>query len=469
MVSVDIGGYDPGAILDYRIESERSDTLDHVTVGLPNTSTNRSNISSNDSLTVTESGETTFRGEVSGDPIPEVGRLEINGLGERRGLLHREAHQVVYDTESSEAVKTLATTQAKSLPRTEIHVGDDLTDWTFDADVAQLYNGTRAGLYNWGTDLIFLGARKGTTQQQVARYGNVTSTAIEDGIFELQTRLLVNNVGNNWNLAIELVTPGDTTYKWTPDIPGTGFEPYTLKSEDAVTSGQVSETGTLEYRFTPKGETGQNIGIYIDNAHTIPFRRKTVSNAPSTSGVVSTGRTITRRVDETVAAVLSDLATEDQVDWWVDDSTLYYRDGPPDTNALSITQGTTQVVEADIDKDYESVINAWTVIGDDDIEETAVDQASINFYGERIPDSVTDKDIKTAAEAQARAEGHLNETAWDDTLGTWTIADREFRKLATGQRIPVTWGRADLDGTFTVETLVISEQDVQVTVGGSSA
>lgn len=467
MVSVDIGGYSPALVLDYEIGAEAGDELDYCEVTVPNDSATRSAAAPSTSITLSESGVDTFVGEVSGRPSPQDDRLVINGLGKRRGLLHREAHQVLYDVRSSEAVKTLATEQAKALPKTPIHVGSDLTDWSFSAPVSQLYSGARAGLYDWGTDLVFVGARSGYAKPLTATYGNVTDRAIEDGIFELDTRLLINDAGNIFDLEVELVTPGGTTYVWEPEIPTTGFHTYRLKAEDATTDGQVSESGTLQYRFVPSGQLAQNTGIWIDSAHTIPFRRGAAPNAPSTGGVQQTDRRVTRRIDGPVAAVLSDLATEDQFDWWIESDDLHYQPDRGVERGLSIDTST-PVIETDVDRDFESIRNEVTVIGAGDIEATVRDQSSIQFYGERITLQETDRTLQSEVEARARAEGILADRAFDDTLATFVIGDRSYRQLTAGQRVNVDWPRQDLSGTFEVDTLTIDDSTVAVTIAASA-
>jgi len=471
MVAVDIGGYSPPTVLDVSDEAVRGDELGLVEIQLVNTASNRSNIESGDDVTVTRDGTDVMSGYVTAkESDGSTDTLRVEAMAKRLELTHEQLHTVFYNRESSSAVTTAITTRSRSLPLTEIHVGSSTTDWRATAPVFQLYDGTRAGLYNWGTDLLFVGARKGHDEALEVTFDAVPPNASEDGIFELQTRLLINNVGGVFSFEVEFVTLDGTSYLWQPEIPGTGFHTYTLKAEAATPGDGLN--GTLRYRFDIAGELGQNTGIFIDSAHTIPFRRESRTTDLSTSGVKSTGRDITRRVDENVASFISTLALEDRVNWWVDPTdVLHYGGGGSRRTDRAIDDSSPPpVLRPEIDRDYESIRNKVTVQGADDIEVTVQDASSIVFYGVNArTEPIQDKELHSEAEARARAEGYLDKHAWEDAIATFPVVDESYSDLTPGERISVTWSEADLDGTFTVDSVATNTAGVvEVTIGASS-
>jgi len=467
MTTVTIAGQPIGAVVDVERSHRSSDALGRATI--TTLADVRDQVSAGNNVAI-DRGDETWRGYVTAIRTGESSqRLLIDALETRLELKHRDLHQVFYDVRSSRAVELAATTQAQALDKTEIHTGDNLTEWTSNAPVFQLYNGTRAGLYNWGTDLVVVGARQGHTTALTATYHDVTAAAIEDGIFDLSTRILVNDRGAGWDTEVELVTPDGTTYVWTPETPTSGFESLTLRAEDAdPDAGQLDATGALQYRFLPRAQLANNTAILIDNAHSKPFRRSDRPTALSTDGVQQTERRITRRVDVSAGRFIQDLAIEDQYEVWTDGNVLHYE---PDNGAppLEISPSTTPVVSIDDERDYESIRNIVTVQGADDIEVTRKDQGSIAFYGPNPrPEVLIDKSIQSENEAAARAEGYLADHARDDASVSFTILDDSYADLQAEDQIPVDWPAINLSGTVSVADVTTQGPRTTVTITATS-
>lgn len=471
MPDVIIDGTIPDQVVDVQTARRGESDLGAATVRMVATPANRS-IEAGDDVRIQRPGST-WSGSVTAKRLEaDSTLLAVDAIETRLSLKHQDLSQsqVFYDIPSSRAVELAATTQAQPLSKTPIHVGSDTADWSSTAPVFERYAGTRAGLYQWGTDLLFLGARQGYSQPVTATYEAVPQAAIADGIRGLDTRLLVNDPGNVWSVEIELVTPGGTTYVWEPELSGSGFQALELAAEEATPNGELSGTGQLQYRFYPNATLANDTGIFIDNAHTLPFRRRSRPTTLDTAGVQATQRQIIRRPARSAAQFIQDLAIEDQYTWYVDQSdTLFYVPASQGTR-LSITAGSTPVTGVDADRDYEGVRNVVSVQGAGDIEVTVRDVASIQYYGS-VPRSepIVDKTLQSEQAARARGEGYLNDRAWNDAQVTFTIADEAYDELTAASKVPVDWPTPQLSGSFEVDRVVASNGLVEVTILASSA
>jgi len=326
-----IGTYSPEGIKNVRTTAQRGDELGECRIEMVNTSANRSNIRLDDDISISRGAEQWDGNVVGYPPADDPDTFVVRGLGRRIELKHGQLQQVFYDTSRSETVKQAVQNQAQLLDRFLIHTGDDLTDWSSNAPVSELYGGLRAGLYDWGSDLIFMGARSGHRNTLTATYSNVTTEAIEDQFYELSTRLAIGDRSGTWGLEVELVTPGGTTYVWEPELSAGGFETLTMATEEATTDGQVDDTGVLQYRFNPAAEIADNTGVFLDHALTLPYRLRTRQTSLSTTGVVDTDDSITVRAEESLGTFIEKRATEAGYQTWVNDSDeLQFRPGGED-------------------------------------------------------------------------------------------------------------------------------------------
>lgn len=472
MVDVTIGGQTPESITSVRTEDTPSDgtgeSLGEAIVQMRDTTSNR-NFSPDADASI-DWGPVVWKGSVAGQPSESGGRLTIRALGEALALKHQQAYRVFYETKRSEAVKALASEQTEQLPETVIHTGDDPSNWSSVAPAAEPYAGSRAALYRFGTDMLFIGAREGHSAELQATYQNVPSDAIEAGFFELFTRLIFADTSGIWDLVIELREPGDgTAYRWTPDIEF-GAHIYELPVEEAESDHSGINPGELRYRLIPKGTIAEPTGMMIDHATTIPFRTRSRTNALDVSDVDTSEGRITRRFDGPIGQAVADAATEDDAAVYVDGGLSYKPGGAdPTTAPVSIQQGSTPVTTVEVERDYESIRNEVLVAGADGVEVLERDQASISYYGRVRPERITDPSITTESEAQDRATGYLADRAWNDAAPTFHIADLSFAAVSAGETLSVDWSKEGLDGRYPVQKVVAKHTGiVEITVEASS-
>jgi len=473
MVDVTIGGQTPESITSVRTEDTPSDgtgeSLGEAIVQMRDTTSNR-NFSPDADVSI-DWGPVIWKGSVAGQPSESGGRLTIRALGEALPLKHQQAYRVFYETKRSEAVKALASEQTEQLPETVIYTGDDPANWSSVAPAAEPYAGSRAALYRFGTDMLFIGAREGHSTELQATYENVPSDAIEKGIFELFTRLIFVDASGIWDLVIELREPGDgTAYRWTPDIEF-GAHIYELPVEEAESDHSGINPGELRYRLIPKGTIAEPTGMMIDHATTIPFRTRSRTNALNVSDVDASEGTITRRVDGPIGQAIADVATEDAAAVYVDGG-LSYKPGEPELTdtGLTIEQGSIPVTSAfSVERDYEGIRNEVLIAGDDGVEALERDQASINYYGRVRPERIDDPSITSQAEAEDRAKGFLEKNAWNDAAPTFPITDLSYAAVSAGEKIPVEWSNEGLSGRYPVRKVVAKHTGiVEITVEASS-
>lgn len=471
MPTIKINGTTPGQLLDYTFEDTSGSNLGRARVQMVDTSTNRS-FSPGDDVRISF-GSVDWTGEVTGQPSQSNGTLSYTALGGALPLKHERAYRVFYEADRGDMVAALASERTKQLPETAVHTGDTPADWESVAPVAEPYAGTRASLYSYGTDLLFLGARPGHADELRTTYTNVSADAIADGFFQLRTRLLLVDFAGDFNLVVELRTPSGTSYRWQPDIVN-GPHLYELAAEDAEPTDSGLSNGDLRYRLIPTGALGTEAGMFIDGAQTIPFRTEPRPNSPGTGNVASSGQTVTRRADGSVGELIDEAATADNATFYVRNNELYYLPGgagdTTDTN-LSISAGTTPVVSVDTTRDFESVRNEVLVNGDGGVEAIERNQTSIDFYGDPPRTrAISDPSIKTDETATERATGFLEGAAFDDADVTFSIADTDYGQLAAGERLPVTWPPENLDGVFEIERVnAQSDGIVDVTIAASTA
>lgn len=470
MTTVTIAGLSPERLVDVEATGNAGTTLGTVAITVADTDTNRS-FRPGDDIEIDFGNGVSWEGSVTGQPSSSDGTLTITGHGELLSFKHGQIYRVFYETESSEAVRSIITERTQQLAETLVHTGDDPTNWTSEAPVAEAYNGNRAGLYNFGTDMLFLGAREGFTGELRTTYTDVQPEVIEDGFFECKTRLITTDLAGIWTLIIELKTPDGTSYRWQPAI-RQGAHTYDLPAEEATPEDSGLNAGEMRYRLVADGVVAEPVGLFIDHAATIPFRTQSRTNALSIDSIESSGRPITRRFDSSIGRAVGELAQEDDAAWKHDADGFSYLPGSDieSTSPLSIERGTTPLVGVDVDRDYESIRNEVVVQGAGNIEEVVRDQASIDFYGPLPrPDAIVDPTIQSADEAIDRGQGYLDDRAWNDAEVTYRIGDLDYATLSADTDIPVDDPQEGLDGTYTVDEVAVSSSGaVAVTVLASS-
>ena len=305
MTSVTIAGSPVEQVVSVEATKHNETQLDRAVVEAVDTGSNRG-FAPDEPVSVSFDGAT-FNGDVTGQPSQSGGRLSFIAHGELLAAKHNQVYRVFYNEETSDAVQSLATERSEQLAKTLIHTADTPGDWDSTAPVAEPYGGNRVGLYNFGTDLLFIGAREGYSNELRTTYQSVPSAAIEAGIFELRTRLILTDLASVWDLVIELKTPDGTSYRWEPEI-RQGAHTYVLRAEEAEPEDSGLSAGQLRYRLIPSGIIAEPVGMLIDHAATIPFRLQPRTDPIPIDDIQPSDRTITRRIDASVGRAISELA-----------------------------------------------------------------------------------------------------------------------------------------------------------------
>jgi len=423
-----------------------------------NTTTNRS-FGSGDDAIVKRNGVTEFNGKVT--KAPTSGRtkeqLEFTISDARVVLRYIEAHRPFYEMDSGAIIREAVNQEAKVKSPVTLHRGSSTTGWSTDTPEFELLDSDQKRVHERGSNVIFAGWDGGASGEYAVTYNDVPSAAIPgDGqVVRLTTRLLVNNRGDQIATEVDLRDNAGNNYIWQVEDLNTNFTEVTLAAEDAVSSAsigsKVTSNGTLEYRFDLKGELPEPRAVGIDYAEVLPFTLKSRNPDVSVNNVQDTGNVITRRFDANVMQMLNSLGDEDGYDSWVDDNDdLHYEPGAGRSAGVSITDST-PVTDYEFDRDYDRITNKVTVQGADDIQVTAVDSGSIEFYGiSEREEQIVDREIQTQREADRKARMYLEENAWADTAIMFEVADLSYADVSVGEGMRVQWTPEGVDKIFTV-------------------
>lgn len=454
MADVTIGGTAPDAVFEVDTSDSASE-LGSASIVVGDTEANRG-ISSGDRVVVQRPGGETWRGYVIGKPSRESeGTLEVQAADTRYELKQRDLSRVFYNMDAGAAVREAVEYEAEGRGERRIHEGGAISGWSSDAHVLELggFDGER--IHERGSDVVFVGLREGATGTFSAKYDGLPESAAPGGrVTRLETRMLVNDPGEQLSVEVELRDASGNSYTWGVDRPGTNFDVHELRAEEAEPSGSGGGPW-LEYRFDVSGRLSENIGAAIDWASAYTFALRERDTDIGTSGVADTGRTITRRVDKSVLELLQDLETEEGFASWVDDDDeLHFQQSGGEVTDKSVVRGETPVTSAKFNTDYDAVHNKVTVRGNPgkDVQVTIEDSASIAFYGVAPrSEPLVDEELQSDPEAEARGRGYLEEHAWDDTVAEFEVADSSYQAVSKGDAIYVDWPPRSLEGFFVVE------------------
>lgn len=456
--TVTVAGTDLDAVS--AVEPTRGDSgrLGTCKVEAGNTAANR-NVSSGDDATVKRNGVVEFDGKITKAPTAGGNKeqLEFTIADNRVVLRYIEVHRPFYQMDTGQIVRDAVTTETKVRSPVFIQKGSDLNGWDGDIPVVELLDSDDKRVHEYGSNVVFGGWPAGSSGEYSLTYSNVPTTAIPgDGqIIRLNTRMLVNNRGDQIECEVDLRDNAGNNYIWQPDRLDTNFREYEFAAEDAKTEATigtaVGTNGTLEYRFRLKGGIPEPRAVAIDMAQTLPFAVSNRNTPVSVNNVETTGRTITRRFDENVMQMLQTLGEEDGFDSWVDgNDDLHYEPGGGRSASLSILDST-PITDYEFDRDYDRIVNKVTVQGANNIQVTAVDNASVNFYGiSEREDQIVDRELQTRAEANTRATEYLEENAWHDTAIMFEVADIDYASVSVGEAMRVQWSPENFDKILTV-------------------
>jgi hypothetical protein len=353
-----------------------------------------------------------------------------------------------------------------------VTTGSDASDWSSNANVFELADISEKSLNEFGSDLLYADFKEGNSDDWYIRNTSVGSTVVPGRrILKIEMRALINNRGNVFDVELEVRDYDGVNYVWEVPVPGyAGFETYELNPEEATYGdGELSTDGAVELRVSNTGGLPEDRALVVDFIRTTPFRTNARSTTITTGAVEQTGRVITRRLDGSILEVAQNLSVEDGAVIFVDnDNVLHYETAGDTTVApgLDITDdGSTAVVDADVDRDYD-VRNRVTVQGAGDKQSTFEDTGSIGFYNTEAPkeEPITDTSIQTDDGLEARARGFLSDNAWEDTAMSFTIASAKFKDVGVGQAIDVDWPPENIFGTFVVSSVGTTPEGY-VTIG----
>jgi hypothetical protein len=436
-----------------------------------NTAANRT-VSSGDDAVVTRNGVTEFDGKVTKAPTSGENKEQLTfTIADNRVVLrYIQVHRPFYQMDTGEIIQQAVRNESKVRSPEFIHRASGISDWSSDTPEFELLDSDDKRVQEYGSNVVFAGWTGGTSGEYTVSYDAVPDDAIPgDGqIIRLTTRMLVNNRGDQIACEIDLRDNAGNNYIWTPERLDTNFREYTFTAEDAVATATIGSAndsnGTLEYRFRLKGALPEPRAVGIDMAQTLPFVTQPRVPEVTVNNVQNTGTVITRRFDGDVMQMLATLGEEDGYDSWVDgNDDLHYEPAGGRTAAESITDSS-PVTDYEFDRDYDRIVNKVVVQGSGDIQVTAADNASIDFYGiSEREEQLVDREIQTQAEADTRAREFLAENAWHDTAIMFEVADISYADVNIGEAMRVQWSPENVEDIYNVsKTEVVDRSYVKL-------
>lgn len=452
--TVTIAGTEPEAVLSVDRTNSISGMGD-ILVEIGDTIFNRQ-FGSGDRMVVDGGSGTPWRGYVVGKPTVESdGVLEIEGLDDTYELKLGTMDRVFFDVDRGEAVRRAVTQRTSSAGTSALHTGSTTTPWDSDASEFELCGFSSENIQERGDDLVFLGVRRGRSAPFYAEVSPPDAAPQDGGLLRLTTRLLVNDPPNQVSGTITYDDGGSgPAYEWTNDFRGASFETLELQAEDAEPVPSIGGPA-LRYRFGLDGGLSDNVGVAIDYATATFFRTENRDNSIGVSRVQDGTRDMVRRYSGTVMQFVEDMAAEEAYSVTAEGGELVFGPSGAGSPELSIQRGSTPVVSAEFNTDYDSVTNQVVVTGDEsnDVRVTVTDDQSVNFYGlSARSEPIVNEDIKTVREAQDLGESYLEKNAWNDTIATFEVAGREYGTATAGSPISVSWPPRNLSGVFAIRS-----------------
>lgn len=465
-LQVTAGGTQASNVIDVDYGESDSGEIPKATISVVHTDTNRSLFSPGAEVVISREDWSNpgtyikeFTGVVQGKPSREgEGGAVLDVVAESRmaELDYMKVNRPFIEMNPGAIIReAVANTISDHTRNQTISKADSTTNWSSDAPIFELGQIAEKRLYDFGTDVLFVGWRENATGEYSVKYDAVSSIEAPDSrLIRVDVRMLVNNRGNVFSGELELRDHGGNSYVWDLDIPGyAGFKTYELPVEDAdFDAGELSSNGELEFRFDIDSPLPEDRALAIDMVRTLPFSTEARDTTILTTGVEDTDRTVSLRFDGSVTELINRFTVEDDSIAYLDEDDVLHFESSGDASApVTISYGTTNVVEADVNRDYDGVRNRVTVQGANDLQATFENTASIEFYGVAArEDPIIDKSIQSEDELEDRGRGFLRENAWSDSALKFVVADNAFRDVAIGDRMSITWAPEGIDGSFIV-------------------
>ena len=457
-ILVDVEGIEAEDIIDVSYGNPSGGSIGTADITVTNTSANRDLFQSGADVEIFEDDDKVWAGEVIGKPSnAERDNLTLDVEAETKAgqAEYGKINRPFIEMSRAEMVRESVDFEVEPYTRTRrITNASSTSNWSSNAPIFETTNDSK-GINKFGRDSLFVGIRENATGSYHATFSDVPSNSAPGRrILQFETRLLVNNTGDVFDVYVTLTDADGIEYRWeVPVRGGAEWNIYELDVEDA-TIAPGGEPLTLRYEFDVDGQLPEDRAAAIDMARTTPFRLQD-RQIGLTHSVDDTDDQITRRVDDSILSFADSLATEAGATVYVDtENVLNFEDtGDSKTpNTIDQDDADSGVVDVTVDRDYD-VKNVVTVQGKGDLQANFEDTSSIQFYNVEAPrpEPINDGSLRTRNQLADRARGFLRSNAWEDSAITFTLAGRKWRDVRVGQAIDINWPTEDVVGTFIVD------------------
>lgn len=431
-------------------------------------------LNNNTIIEIENNGTTDFIGKVKDISTDDV--LTITIEEQYTELLDFDSHgRIFYQRDSGEVIKELITQDIDSKGTEILNNGTTLTDVTGTTPVFELGNFVELRPETVGTDIIFAGFPKDSTNNTTytITFDNVQTKGDIFTYFTL--KMIANNQSGSFSIKAQYIDENNYNYLWNlGEIDG--INDYKLERDKASpdrTSGDLDPTDTANQNkmriiITVKGQLIEDRAIAVDGILAKSVDIVDRENTFNSVDIPNSGRLITRKFTNTVSEAVYKILQEEQKKIKVDSNnniTLKEKGGR--TAPLEITENT-PVVGFDTNQNANKIYNRIAVEGDGDIYVEQKSRQSIDFFGYTNTLKKRDTSLKTRENAEQKASNLLQEYAFKDVEFTITVAPiPEAKNTETGDEISINYG--GIDDTFIVKKIEKENNSyITLTIDGES-
>jgi len=370
-----------------------------------------------------------------------------------------------YETPQEKVIKSLITETVEQ--RDEQVIDDYTTTNNIKSTNIPEYGNTNINSYTIARvngETLFLGFPENTQGSYNIKFKNYSYNGDELSFIRFQ--LLSNNIADYFEIYAEYID-GENVLRWElgniQNYKDAKLRVEYANSEDATMDPQNEDDGTFKLIFKLTGKLAEPRAVALDalkiKAYNVIDRDLSEANDIDVSSFTAgEDRPITRRFTNSVGEEIYSLQQESNKELKKDGLSITGYEKNSSKAFLNITEGNSQVVEADIDTDYTNIINRVVVVGDRNIQAAYKVSNSINYYDVEKTKIIEDYSISQKSEAEERAREFLRENAFEDTIMSFKIANPNiYKNVNVGDIVSVDWD--DISGNFIVKDINDSTDD----------
>lgn len=452
-------------ILEISYNSRTGSDSEVAKITIPETSTTES-FSLGDDAKLYENGNIIFRGTYEGHKqSDDKGFIDLKIDGYKQYLSNQRVNRLFIREDTGDIIKSAINKKSSHKDKRVVYQGNSTTNVsTTNTEYFELLDADSSKYSKIGDNMVWQGWEKGTSSvTDTVTISNITD--LKDGIDNLQIRI-IDNISIQANVKIKLYAYS-TEFIFNLDNSENRGNIYTFYPGKAEEINSSNRNGEIDIEVEINGEIQEGRAIGIDYIALTPYILEDRNINIDTSGINTTGRTISRRFDSSLNDLIEQLEKEDNYDFTVNEKKAVYRPSSKDkVTDMSIIKGSTDIVSVSENTDIQDVKNNVQIQAQKDKNINMKNPSSTEEYGNQERNETrVNTNIRTEQEAKSAAQGELKKTAFNKSTYTFSIMNDKYESLIeeVGNRIEVQY--EDLNGFYKIINVNTSdERIVEVTI-----